>query len=174
MNPTMMRELLEVDLENYINVQFPAGSELSPLESERFRQSSFVKSLTQIYLPNEKLLVSLDRHASNTSQTPLVVLGESGIGKSALLANWANRYREQHPEDLMISHWIGCSPDSTSHEKMIRRLMAEIQEELGDWSSPIPQDTAKLFEGFTLVSFHFFLTRSGSTKLWRRTKDIDS
>ncbi len=40
-NPSMMQEKLETDLERYIEEHYPKGSELSPLESERFRQVIF-------------------------------------------------------------------------------------------------------------------------------------
>jgi hypothetical protein len=139
-NPGQMAEQLMQDLEYYINQNYPKGSELSPLESERFRQNAYSKALTKSYLPNEKNFMVLDKHASNTSTTPLLVLGESGIGKSALLANWTKRYREHHPEDLVIAHYIGCSPNSTNHIAMLARIMSELQEMLSDYKTPVPTE----------------------------------
>jgi hypothetical protein len=34
------------------------------------------------------------------------LLGESGSGKSALLANWAVQYRAAHPDTLVLMHFI--------------------------------------------------------------------
>lgn len=40
------------------------------------------------------------------SSVPIVVLGEAGIGKSALLANWAARYIDHHPEGIYKSFFF--------------------------------------------------------------------
>ena len=58
---------------------------------------------------------------------PLVVLGESGSGKSALLANWAARYREKHTDAFMIQHYIGATPYSADWASMLRRIMGEFK-----------------------------------------------
>ena len=57
---------------------------------------------------------------------PLIVVGESGLGKSALLSNWALGYREQHPDDCVLMHFIGATPYSTDWAAMLRRLLAEL------------------------------------------------
>ena len=45
--------------------------------------------------------------------------GESGIGKSALLCNWAKSYKEAHPRDVLVSFHIGCAAETTgkSHKE---------------------------------------------------------
>lgn len=55
------------------------------------------------------------------------MLGESGSGKSALLANWVERYRQQHSDVFILAHYIGSSSDSADPHKMLRRIMAEIK-----------------------------------------------
>jgi tetratricopeptide (TPR) repeat protein len=56
----------------------------------------------------------------------LTVLGESGGGKSALLANWVARWRQAHPGDFVFQHYIGSSAMSAGHLALMRRLMAAI------------------------------------------------
>ena len=70
--------------------------------------------------------VQKDDHVASTN-LPLVVLGESGSGKSALIANWARKYREDHPDDFMVFHYIGGTADSADYAKILRRIMEEIQ-----------------------------------------------
>ncbi len=63
---------------------------------------------------------------------PLVVLGESGSGKSALLANWLRDWRVAHPGDFVFQHYIGGTPGSASHWGLLSRLLAEIKRWTGD------------------------------------------
>ena len=61
----------------------------------------------------------------------MVVTGESGSGKSALLANWALGYRGAHPGDLVVMHFTGSSPHSSDWAAMLRRIMAELARRFG-------------------------------------------
>lgn len=62
---------------------------------------------------------------------PLCILGESGSGKSALLANWVARYRQAHPDIFVLQHYIGATPYSADWAAMLRRLMGEFKRRLG-------------------------------------------
>ena len=73
----------------------------------------------------------LDRHAAGDGG-PLVLLGESGSGKSALLTNWAERWRLAHPTDFIFQHYIGGTPDSADHWRLMNRLIAEIKRWVDD------------------------------------------
>ena len=59
-----------------------------------------------------------------------MVTGESGVGKSALLANWALEYRAHHPQNLLIPHFIGTTPASTDWAAMVRRILEEFNRRL--------------------------------------------
>jgi tetratricopeptide (TPR) repeat protein len=60
------------------------------------------------------------------------VLGESGGGKSALLANWVLRRREQqHPDEFLLIHFIGGTPYSADWAAMLRRILGEFKRRLG-------------------------------------------
>uniref|UniRef100_A0A6B2KWC3 NACHT domain-containing protein n=1 Tax=Arcella intermedia TaxID=1963864 RepID=A0A6B2KWC3_9EUKA len=142
--PTHLGEILFEDLKEVINKKYPAGTELNPFKRERFLHSTFSRSLTRVYLPHENWYMSLDRYASSNTVTPLVVSGEMGVGKSALLANWAKRYREHHPEVVVVEHWIGCTGKSSNHSFILRRIMDEIQDHLNDTTDDIPKDTKEM------------------------------
>ena len=63
---------------------------------------------------------------------PLVVLGESGAGKSALLANWVRRSRAaeagatEREAPLILEHYVGATPASADWAAMCRRLIEEL------------------------------------------------
>mmetsp|Transcript_24246 Transcript_24246/g.26929 ORF Transcript_24246/g.26929 Transcript_24246/m.26929 type:complete len:1179 (+) Transcript_24246:885-4421(+) len=147
--PSHLAELVHKELEYYLNQMYPEGTELAPLQKERFRHVSFCKRLTNVYLAKEQWFLELDKFASSNTTTPLIAVGSPGIGKSALLANWAKRYRQHHPEDILIDHYIGCSPSSSDHAAMLRRIMNELQDTLGDTTSDIPTRNDTLIRIFT-------------------------
>ena len=71
--------------------------------------------------------MTLDKYVGSESNTPLVVVGEEGSGKSALLSNWAHAYAGHHPEDLVVTHFAGCTPASSDVTGTLERLMLEMQ-----------------------------------------------
>ncbi len=76
----------------------------------------------------------MDEHASTVGK-PLVLTGESGCGKSALLAEWLGRWQKDHPDDLIIQHYIGSTPDSADWQGLVRRILGELKRAFA-----IPED----------------------------------
>ncbi|MGH3115792.1 MAG: tetratricopeptide repeat protein [Gaiellales bacterium] len=124
-NPKTLGELVHRDLGRVIDDLFPEGSEPDPLDVEAEGHEAFARSRTSIYIGPRECLEQLDHHA-NGDAPPVVVLGESGAGKTALLANWALRWRETHPDDLVLMHFIGGTRGSTEWAAMVRRFIGEI------------------------------------------------
>jgi tetratricopeptide (TPR) repeat protein len=79
-----------------------------------------------VYISRQEYMDRLDAHAAGEG-LPLVIAGESGGGKSALLANWTHTRGERHPETPVLVHFIGAAPDSADWMAMLRRLLGEFQ-----------------------------------------------
>lgn len=75
------------DLTALINRLYPEGERPGFLERTRRAHEMVARSRAGVYIPRPELYARLDAHDAG----PLVVVGESGFGKSALLANWARR-----------------------------------------------------------------------------------
>jgi len=146
--PSHLSELLYDNLTTIINQKYPAGTELNPFKRERFLHSTYSRTLTRVYLPNEKFFMNLDLYASSNTLTPLVIFGEAGVGKSAVLANWSKRYKEHHPEVVVVEHYIGCSAPSSLYTNILRRIMDELQDFLSDVTDDIPLDPKELEKVF--------------------------
>jgi len=114
------------DLTEVINREFPE-QHLSALQRERLDHEIFGESRAKVYIGRAEYFDHLDKHVSGSSQ-PLVVLGESGSGKTALLANWVLSYQKKHPETFLLAHFIGSSAGSTDYVALLRRIMGEIKE----------------------------------------------
>lgn len=70
-----------------------------------------------VYVPTKDIFFStLDAHADTLEgdvKPPLVLVGNEGSGKSALLANWYSRRLEhKHKEEFLFQHFVGCSTPS--------------------------------------------------------------
>ena len=127
-DPESLAQVVLRDLTAAINQEFPPEQAPDALQRERIEHEAFAQSRTGVYIGRQKYFDRLDEHARSREDGPgLVVLGDSGSGKSALLANWATRYRQKHPEELVLMHFIGASPYSTDWTPMLRRVLDELK-----------------------------------------------
>ena len=110
-----------------IDERFPLREVPSALERQRTEHEAFGSLRTKVYVGKQEYFDRLNNHVASDGP-PLVILGDSGSGKSALIANWAERYRENHPEDFMVRHYIGSTSDSADYVHILRRIMEEIKE----------------------------------------------
>ena len=124
--PQALGELVLQDMTAMINRLYPEGSAPDELERERLDHEAYARNRAKVYIGRQEYFDRLDAHARGDGQ-PLVVLGESGVGKSALLANWAIKYHEGHRDELLLMHFIGSSPYSVDWAAMLRRILREFK-----------------------------------------------
>ena len=128
--PKQLGEWVLRDLTAVIENLYPERSIPDPLDRDAADHEAYAASRRRVYIGRQKYIERLDAHAAGDGP-PLVVLGESGGGKSALLANWTHRWREQHSEPPVLVHFIGAAPDSANWIAMLRRLLGEFQRKFG-------------------------------------------
>jgi hypothetical protein len=126
-NPKKVGELVLKALWEVIDKKFPLDKVPTALERERMDHEAFAAARQKVYIGRDVYFKRLDEHIA--SKTPLlVILGESGSGKSALIANWIKKHKEAHPDDFMVTHFIGGTADSADYVKILRRIMEEIRD----------------------------------------------
>jgi hypothetical protein len=108
-NPEVLGQLVLEDFTCLINELFPEDQKPDPLDREALDHEPFARSRSKVYIARQAYFDRLGEHARGDGP-PLVVLGESGSGKSALLSNWALQYRDADPEELLLMHFIGATP----------------------------------------------------------------
>jgi tetratricopeptide (TPR) repeat protein len=155
-DPKTLGELVLEDMTGVIDRLFPEGTQPDALDREAAEHDIFASSRCVVEVrPGEKVGVyigrreytdRLDAHAAGDGP-PLVVLGESGSGKTALLANWARGYRATHGGELVIQHFIGATPASADWMTMLRRILGEFNRKL-DTHVEIPDQPNALRERF--------------------------
>jgi len=126
-DPTALSTMILEHLKSAIDTQFPREDIPDSLTREANSHESFAEVRRRTYVGRDDYFKTLDRHVDSDGG-PLVLLGDSGSGKTALLANWVAHWKKEHPGDFIFQHYIGGTPDSADHWKMIRRLMAEIKK----------------------------------------------
>jgi len=145
-DPKELGDLVFKDLSKLVDKLFPEGEEPHPLDREAAEHDAFAQSRFSIYIGRDDYYQYLNDHVAGDGP-PLVVLGESGSGKSALLANWSMKYRADNPDDLVIIHFIGATPYSADWSMMVRRIMGELKRRF-DIQDDIPTDPDKIRQVF--------------------------
>jgi tetratricopeptide (TPR) repeat protein len=145
-NPRALGELVLRDLTDVINRCYPQGSEPDPLDRESLDHDAFAQSRAQVYIGRQSYYNRLNEHVQD-NEPPLVVLGESGSGKSALLSNWALQYRSAHPEEMLLVHFIGATSYSADWTALLRRIMGEFKRRF-NIQHEIPDKPDELREAF--------------------------
>jgi hypothetical protein len=146
------------DLVASVEAQFGASEtgELPWFEEERAAIEAFVEPRVERYVVGSRgdVFDRLHSHLAGSGGTGILVLvGEPGSGKSALLARlWRELERgtPDHPartDALVITHFVGASAASTNLRQLLRRLCHELQAGTGI-EGEIPDDFEKLRAAF--------------------------
>ena len=118
-------------------------TEADPLAEEQNFHDLYMESRTRVYVGREKVIRALTKFADGDLTVPCLVTGPSGSGKSAATAKFVTAYRDSHPAVVVIPHFIGASPASTSLRLMLRRLCLTLKNEFG-FAEEVEQDTQRI------------------------------
>lgn len=136
----------------------PMVEPLTGFAAERAAMDAFIESRTQRYVVGTRKIAfeELEEHASGggAAERLMVLVGDPGSGKSAMLARFVREHERAHPEHLLVNHFIGASAASTNLRQMLRRLWHELVEGAGlagGELAEIPDDWDKLRDGFAAV-----------------------
>ena len=156
-DPKALGELVRKDFAELIETLYPAGAEPEPLDREAAVHEAFAQSRARVYVGRQEYFDRLDEHVESDGP-PLVVLGESGVGKSALLANWFHEYRKRHPTEFALIHFIGATPDSADPIRLLRRIMLELKRCFSEqFHEEVPTELERLRQEFS-----FWLMRASA------------
>ena len=128
--PKQLGEWVLRDLTAIIESLYPIAEIPNPLDRAALDHEAYSASRRTVYIGRDEYMKRLNVHAAGDGP-PLVIVGESGGGKSALLANWTHNWSQQHPEMPVLVHFIGAAPDSANWMAMLRRLLGEFQRKFG-------------------------------------------
>ena len=143
------------DLKRSIDQEFGPSSGQPPNEfaEEHAAMESFIEERVQRFVLGSRQVVwnALQQHAESTGGNGYLCLtGDAGSGKSALMGTFCRDYRDAHPSELVIPHFVGASPGSTDVRRTLRRLCHELAAGAG-LTAEIPADLEKLRVAFVAL-----------------------
>ena len=124
--PAHLAELLEQDLWEILNREFPASDIPDAFERENLQHEAYALPRQRLYIGGDQYLAALDRALSENKQW-ILIDGPSGGGKSALLANWLKSVSDREENIEVHAHYLGATADATDPIFLVRRLIECIQ-----------------------------------------------
>ena len=151
--PQAIADRIEADLWSLIEEQYPDEPKTDVRELEVSRHASYRADRTGLYLGGESYIQQLQDWISAGEQR-ILITGESGSGKSALIANWVAAHGNSHPDDVIFCHHLGCSNDANAMRPLLARMIdsaSRLLVEAEELSEPlkVPQDWWELVSQLT-------------------------
>jgi len=125
-DPNALADLVLADFTRLIEELYPEDEIPAPLDREARRHEEYARSRRDLYIARPNAYDTLNDHVEGDGP-PLVLTGESGCGKTALLANWVDQWRKDHPDAVVIQHYIGSTPDSADWQRIVTRILGELK-----------------------------------------------
>eukprot|EP01038_Epipyxis_sp_PR26KG_P006095 gene6095-8399_t len=117
--------------------------------SVRVPGDDFIYSLSsELFMKLDNYVDEKDPQSITDSKPPLLIKGESGIGKSALLSNWLHRrerftIRKRIVDEYVFWHAVGCNRQSLSANNLIRRIIVGLKNRF-DLIRDVPKENENL------------------------------
>lgn len=141
-DPATLAKRMERDLWELLDAEFPATEVPDAFERESTRHAAYASLRRRLYLGGEKYIEGLSTLLKEDA-TRILITGQSGGGKSALLANAMAKHRGAKTH--LLEHYLGSSSDAADTVALVRRVVDYIRRVTGN-TDPVAADTEKLFE----------------------------
>lgn len=125
-------------LEKVILAEIEQLEQVEPLDREIHAHQAFAKERARIFIGREPILEKIDSYLSHDQAHPLAVWGESGTGKSALMAKAVQEAQLSHPEANLVYRFVGITPDASNGRSLLESLCRQITRIYEGDQSTIP------------------------------------
>jgi WD40 repeat protein len=102
-------------------------SSISREAQEEEAHRAFGEERCRGFIGRAELLERIAACLRGSDRAVLAVVGSSGSGKSAVMAEAVRRARETYGEDAVLARFIGATPDSANILSLLANLVAEIR-----------------------------------------------
>ena len=157
-DPEVLADRIGADLWALIEEQYPELDQPDALEREERRHASYRQARTELYVDggsDGQKVAQLEQWIASGEQR-ILITGDSGAGKSALIANWMQRHQKSHPDDVVFAHHLSCSNDANALEPLLARMVQAATKQITEGKDDtfrepikIPQDYWKLVSTVT-------------------------
>jgi WD40 repeat protein len=136
------------DLEKVIRGEIAQLEEVDPLVREIVAHEDFSHERTRNFKGRENFLASIASYLNQSNSFTYAVWGESGCGKSALMARSVQKARDTQPQAALIYRFIGATPESSSGRALLESLCRQITRDYDGDESSIPLEYKELIQEF--------------------------
>lgn len=143
-----------ISLACIIMKQIRAYEEIDPLDREIIAHKEFGKDRCKFFVGREENLDKIRNYIKTTDAKPFVVYGDSGSGKSALMAKvieyiFPNFYdkKDLYDEGVVV-RFIGATPESSDLRSLLESICRQITEIYDEDDANIPSEYNELVQDF--------------------------
>jgi WD40 repeat protein/tetratricopeptide (TPR) repeat protein len=127
-------EQLEHDFGNFLNQRFPAREAPDSVEQGFIAHAVFARTRLRTWIGGAPLLRALDDALEKVNT--VLVTGDSGLGKTALLANWL----KTHAQTDALFFFCGGAPASVRSEDLLLLWSERLRTILLEWGVSVIPD----------------------------------
>ncbi|MBE0640230.1 MAG: DUF4062 domain-containing protein [Bacteroidales bacterium] len=131
-----LKKIIDAEIENY---RLAGEGDL-----EQAAHEAFARERTFGFSGREIDIAAICDYTTQNTSAPFVVWGESGTGKSTLLAMAARKVQEIFPHAHVISRFIGVTGNSANGHTLLTDICRNLNLLYGDETDDIPDDPARL------------------------------
>ncbi|MCX6879370.1 MAG: tetratricopeptide repeat protein [Verrucomicrobia bacterium] len=144
-NPEALAAAVRRQFLELIDQLYPKEEVPEPLDQEAIGHRTYARRKLLGCIKRPTHLAALNKFVESPSTGQgLVVTGDSGGGKTALLAAFVSLF-SPHPSFLVFEHYFGATDESTSVPRFLHRLLGELKRR-ADIPDEIPSDPEKMAE----------------------------
>jgi WD40 repeat protein/energy-coupling factor transporter ATP-binding protein EcfA2 len=122
-----VEELLK-RLQGILRPQLESLPAIELLAQERETQKTLTSQLSANFEGQKECLASLLQRCKSPAGRVLTLLGPDGAGKTTLLSKLTHVLREQHPEFVVISRFLGSTPLSSRLSTLLESVLDELKQ----------------------------------------------
>ena len=112
------------------------------LIKEVCQHASMCQEKSRIFHGREDVIAKIKAYLAVKSETkiaPLVVHGQSGCGKTSVIAKAAAIAKKEHPNCVQVTRFIGTTSESSTIAKLLYSVCCQLQRATGTKSDKVPQ-----------------------------------
>lgn len=119
-----------------------------PVEQEITSHQRFGAGRARVVEGRSGALDAIAEYVASEDVEPLLIHGPSGSGKSAVMARAAAEARNARENALVITRFIGATPESSDARSLLRGLCLQLARSYGGHAAAVPSDFSGLSRDF--------------------------
>jgi hypothetical protein len=142
-DPDAFCTAVETSLQRMIEAELATFEEVSPLEVEAEAHHVFLLDHTRHFVGRVEVLNSVSRYLTSDDASPLVMHGQSGVGKSTVIA------KAVESASHALYRFIGTTPESSDIRSVLVSVCEAIRARYA-LTDDVPQEYEELIKAFPL------------------------